>query len=217
MVASDTGRMGIIRRARESVTPTRVRYSDVRKDIRAHLTDATRNARLIHAARQRFEQRSDDDSLSAFQRDDAAQSVDVLDAYLTMQNQLGGYAFAAAPTRQPLLSINGVDVSVRLDVLTHRAISQHDPVGGAIFRFTRADEETEMASARRREMGAFVATLVMMQAQRNIAGNRQTDFRLCLSIDVQFREVHVASRNHTQRINNLENACHFIAAMWDRI
>lgn len=215
MIATDTGRLGIIRRARESVTPVRTRYSDVRKDLRAHLADNTRNMSLIHAARERFEQRSDDMSLTNFQRDDAALSVDVLDAYARMRNQLAAYNFSSAPARQALLSLGGIGVSVNLDLLTNRSSSDTEYVGGALFRFTRADEETETATARRREMGQYAATLALMQVRQNIAGNREPDYRLCLSIDVQAQEVHVASRNHLQRSNNLESACRFIAAMWE--
>lgn len=215
MVASDTARMGIIRRARDSVTPTKIRYSDVRRDIRAHLVDPHRNSRMITSARQRFEQRSEDSSLTNFQREDATLSVDVLDAYQGMQNQLGGFVFVPAPLRQPLLLIGGVNVSVNLDALTHRSLIETETIGGGIFRFTRADEESETAAAKRREMGIYAATLVLMQVRQNLAGNRVPDYRLCLSIDVQCGEMHIAPRSHIQRTNNLENACRFIAAAWE--
>jgi hypothetical protein len=37
-----------------------------------------------------------------------------------------------------------------------------------------------------------------------------------MSIDVQHGEVFTAPDSNTRRMNDLENACRFIAALWDR-
>jgi hypothetical protein len=64
-------------------------------------------------------------------------------------------------------------------------------------------------------MGMYAATLAHLQVQQNLAGNREPHHQLCLSIDVQCREVHIAPRTSVQRAQNLENACRFIAALWE--
>jgi hypothetical protein len=38
-----------------------------------------------------------------------------------------------------------------------------------------------------------------------------------MSIDVQHGEVFTAPDSNTRRMNDLENACRFIAALWDRV
>ena len=134
-----------------------------------------------------------------------------------MQNQLGGIAFRAAPTRQAPLRMSGLEVSVNVDVLVQRNRNGAEQIGGALFRFTKADEETDNAAAKRRDMGLYAATLVHMQVSQNLAGNHQPHYQLCMSIDVQAEDIHYAPRSFAQRAQNLENACMFIAAMWDRV
>lgn len=217
MVATETGKIGIIRRAKESVTPQRVRYSDVRKTIRTFLGDNARPRAVISAARDRFEQRSDDPSLGPFSREDARLSVDVLDSLGRMQNQLGGIAFRPAPTRQVPLTLSGVEVPVNVDLLVTGNRGGVEQIGGALFRFTKADEETDSAAAKRRDMGLYASTLVHMQVAKNLAGNHAPYYQLCMSVDVQAEEIHVAPRSFAQRAQNLENACVFIQALWDRV
>jgi hypothetical protein len=215
MVASATGQMGIIRRAREAVTPPVIRYSDVRRAARVFLTDMARNNRVVVAAIEDFRQRSEDPSLTNFAREDARLSIDVLQHLLGMQNQLAGYVFSEAPRQQPSLTMSGVEVFVNLDLLVTRSQRATEQIGGALFRLTKADDETDSAASKRREMGMYAATLAHLQVRQNLAGNRQPYYQLCLSIDVQCREVHVAPRTFVQRAQNLENACRFIAALWE--
>lgn len=216
MVASETGKIGIIRRARESVTPQRVRYSDVRKAIRAHLGDNARPRSILNTARDRFEQRKDDSSLGPFAREDASLSLDVLDSLGRMQNQLGGIAFRGAPVRQGPVMLSGMEVAVNVDLLVSRSRDGVEQIGGALFRFTKADEESEGAAAKRRDMGMYAATLVHLQVAQNLAGNHVPHYQLCMSVDVQAEEIHYAPRSYAQRAQNLENACRFIRAMWDQ-
>jgi len=215
MVASETGKLGIISRARESVTPTRVRYSDVRKALKAHLSDNTRPRGILAAARDRFEQRSEDRSLGPFAREDARLSLDVLDSFDRMQNKLGGIAFRPSPLRQPPLILSGIEVAVTVDVLVTRSSRGADQIGGALFRFTKADDETDGATSKRRDMGLYAATLVHMQVGQNLAGNHTPSFQLCMAIDVQAEDIHYAPRSFAQRAENLENACLFIRRMWN--
>ena len=217
MVASETGKIGIIKRSHESVTPPRLRYSDARRTIRAFVGDPRRDKRVLHAARTTFEQRASDLSQTAFVRSDAEGCKDVIDHFLTMQNVLGGYDFVPAPQRQAKLSLGGVEVSVNVDALLHRTKGATEQIGGALFRFTKAEDESDNAAGKRREMGLYAATLALIQVQRNLKGNREPHHQLCLSVDVQCEEVHVAPKAYTTRIQNLENACRFIAAMWGRV
>lgn len=218
MVASETGKIGIIRKAKESVTPPRTRYRDARPVLRAYLSDLKRDPRSVYTARAMFEQRSEDSARSEFIRSDALNSMDVLDSILRMQNQLSGFAFESAPQRQPFLEIAGVKVSVQLDLLLTRTRGSREQIGGALFRMTRPDEdETEAAAAKRQDMGAYAATLVHMQVSENLAGNRDPYYRLCMSIDVQAEDVHIAPRTYVQRASNLTNACWFISSMWGKV
>ena len=216
MLSTEPGKLGIIRRARESVTAPRTRYRDARLAMRTYLADIQRSKATLYQARKLFEQRANDPSLKDFPREDAKLSIDVIDALLRMDNQLSGFEFAAAPQAQKKLVLAGVDVSVNVDLLTLRTKGQQEQIGGALFRLTKADEETDAATAKRREIGSYAATLVQMQVGANLAGNRQPNHALCMSIDVQCEEVHFAPKTFAQKAQNLEAACQFISAMWDK-
>jgi hypothetical protein len=217
MVATDTGKLGIIRRARESGTPPRARYSDVRKALRAALCDPAGERQVLASARTALEQRAVDRSVSTFMRDDAEKSLEVLDSYAVMRNQIAGFDYVPAPRSQATLNLSGVAISVYCDVLIHRTHREEEQVGGVLFRLTKPeDDETERAADKRRDMGLYAATLVHMHVAANLAGDRNPHFGLCWSVDVQNQELHVTPRTYVSRAQNLENACRFIAAMWDR-
>lgn len=217
MVLSDTARIGILRRAKESVTPPRVRYSDARRATKAFLTSPARDQGIIYAAMDAMEQRTDDPSESAFRQDDAQKSMDALNSLMRLRNQLGGYDFVPAPARPAKLNISGVEVSVNVDVLVYGASRGVEQIGGALFRYTRSDEESDTAAARRHERGLYAATLVYMQIAQNLAGNRMPLNRLCMAVDVQSEDIHIAPRNFARRRSDIENACFVIAGIWDRL
>lgn len=64
MVATDTDKIGIIKRARESTTPVRTRYKDARTAIRTALCDPVGEKRIIAAAHNALEQKAEDYALS---------------------------------------------------------------------------------------------------------------------------------------------------------
>lgn len=216
MVSGDTGRIGIIRRARDSTTPPRTRYKDARTAFKAALIEPTREKSILSSARAALEQKSVDPAGTSFTRDDADKSVDAIDAFQGMRNQLAGYDYVQAPKSQRPLILAGVEVSVYCDLLIHREQKGVEQIGALLFRLTQPEEdETEKASDKRRDMGLYAATLVQMQVSANLAGNRTSLHSLCWSVDVQNSEVYVAPRTFLTRAKAIENACRFIKAMWN--
>lgn len=142
-------------------------------------------------------------------------SVDVLASLARMENKIGGSRFVAAPVRQPPLVLNGVSVSVQLNVLALRERDGAAEVGGVLFRMTKADEETESAASKRKEIGAYSATLALMQIQSCAGADQKAHHQLCASFDIQYEDVHVAPRTYVSKARDLESACRFIAAVWD--
>lgn len=218
MIATDVGRKGIIKRAREVNDAAAVRYSDARKAIRAALADSVSDKKIVNAARESFEQKTADASLTSWVRDDAAKSIDVMDSFLLMRNQLIGFNFTAPPNQQSILQIAGVAVSVNCDVLIHGDIKNVPSRGAALFRLTKPDEEeTSAAKSKRHEMGANAATLVLMYLQSSSQSDAPISNELCWSLDIQAGDIIRAPKNYTNRKANMETACEFIAAMWDKV
>lgn len=217
MVSSDTARIGILRRAKNPISPPIIRYRDVRNAITSYLTDATRNLNHIVTAEQMFQQRIDDPSISPLLRNDALLSIEVLHSLQAMRNQLGGFDFHSAPRDQSKLNISGVEVSVRADLLVYGTSRNEHQIGAAILRMTVDDAATETAREKRRNTGLFVATLARMHVDQNIQSERTLVNRLCLSIDIQHGEAFTAPNANTRRMNDLESACSMIAAIWPTI
>jgi hypothetical protein len=161
-----------------------------------------------------LQQRHVDPSTSPLLREDASLSIQVLHATQQMQNQLGAYDFHPAPRDQEKLNIAGVEVSVRADLLVHGSSRTAEQIGSAMLRMTMDDADNDAARERRRNMGLYVATLARLHTEQNISSNREPANRLCLSIDIQHGEVFVAPNANSRRVNDIENVCRMITAIW---
>ena len=162
-----------------------------------------------------FEQRMSDPSFSALMQDDARNSIEVIHGIQRMQNQLGQFAFRKAPERQLKLVIEGLEISIRADLLVSGTNRKgNDLIGAAVLRMTQSGETTESALSKRREMGLYVATLANAHVEQNLAGNSLPNNGLCMSIDVQQGEAFTAPNSITRRMNDLTNACRFVVALW---
>ena len=214
MVAGETGRIGIIRRSREAKPAITARYDKVREDIRAYLCDRSRTGRTLVTLRNKYEAMAENPALGNWAREDARLSVDILASLARMENKIGGSAFLPTPAKQVPLVMSGVTVSVYLNALMTRERAGVTEVGGVLFRLTKADEETENAAAKRREIGSYAATLAWMQIQARHTDAGQPHHQLCASFDIQCEDVHLAPRSYVTKAKELENGCRFIAAMW---
>ena len=217
MESSETARIGIIQRALEQPAYTVIRYRDARDAIRAFLADPARNIKPLVIAEQALSHRSGDQSGSALRQEDARLSIEVLHAMQGMQNSVAPYSFTLAPARQKKLWIAGVEVSVHADLMVQGLGRDADKVGAAMLRMTKDDASSSIAKERRKRMGLYVATLVSMHVGHNISTTRQLSNKLCMSIDVQHGQVFTAPPSNTRRVNDLTNACRFIASLWGRV
>ncbi len=216
MVSSDTARFGIVRRAKTPPTVIVTRYKYARPPLCRYLADPNRNVGVLSEAEENMRQRATDTALSSLAQDDARQTIEVLHAIQRMRNVLGGHDFHAAPATQDKLTLAGVEISVRADLLVHGNAQRQEAFGAAMFRLTQDDASTESARSQRREMGLYVATLLRSHAAQNLASDRVLANRLCMSIDIQHGEVFHAPDAISRRSNNLESACRMIAAIWDQ-
>lgn len=208
--------MGIIRRAKTPPAAPIIRYRDVRPVVTAYLADPLRTVNHIVAAEAMFDQRASDPAESPLRQDDARQSIEVLHALQQMQNSLGAFDFHAAPPDQPKINLAGVEVSIRAELLVHGvARGGAHQIGGAVLRLTQDVGDSDAARDKRREMGLYVATMASRHIGDHFAGTRTVSNRLCMSIDVQHGEVFIAPPAVTRRMADMENACRFIAAMWE--
>jgi hypothetical protein len=215
MLASETGKLGIIRNSIRSTTAARVRYKHAKTCIKDFLSSGNRDMAPVHAKIADLQMIADDDRATPFAREDSRYSIDALNSFMGLQNQIPSYEYVQVPARgQPHLSIHGVDVSVNLDLLAYRTYRGREQVGGVICRFTKSDSDTTAAISKREDMGRYVAALAHIRASQS-AGNRDPYRGLSMSVDVQFGQAIQCPASYTQRVQNIENACRFIFAMWN--
>lgn len=220
MVSTDTTRMSIIQRAKKPKAYVVTRYRDARDAVCAYLAelDPKKARGILAAAEGKLQQKSIDSSETALHREDAQLSLEVINSVQAMQNSLAPYRFLPAPQSPQKLVIKGVEVSVRSDLLVHGSTKGIDQIGAAVLRMTKDDTTTPRAKQKRKDMGLYVATLVLMHVQANLSGHgRQPANRLCMSIDIQHGEVFVAPTANKMRMRNIENACMFIRALWSMV
>lgn len=214
MVSSDTARMTIIKRSKYPQKPPMMRYSRIREPIQKYLSDPSRDVNLLISCEEMLDQLANDSSQKQLVREDAKLSIEVIHALQGMGNKLAPLNFLRAPQNQKKLILSGVTVSVRADLIVHGKSKGEEQYGVALLRMTQDDASTEAAKSKRRDMGLYVAAIASLHAAENIQSNRISANRLSMSIDVQHGEVFQAKSSNTMRINNLENACAMIAAMW---
>lgn len=217
MLSSETAKMGIVRRAKYPPTSPIIRYRDVRPVVCSYLSDPMRRVNRLSDAEEMFRQRGADTSQSSLVRDDARASIEVLSAVQRMTNQLAGYEFSPAPATQSKLTIAGVEVSAKADLLVKAVVRGRDVHGAGILRLTQDDATTEGARTKRRDVGLYVATVARMHADQNLAFSGEVGNRACMSIDVQHGECFLAPDATSRRMADIENACRFIAAIWDSV
>lgn len=217
MVSSETAKLGIIKRAKNPQTPPIIRYKDVRPVVCSFLADDHRSPKILTEAEEAFVQKKDDATLSDLRQDDARNSIAVIHALQGMGNRLSAYTFRLAPHSQPKLTIAGVEVSVRADLLVRMPVKGVDHAGAAMLRMTQDDAATDAAKAKRKDMGTYVATMVRKHIDQNLAPNMPISNRLCLSLDIQHGEVFPAPDANARRMNDIDAACRFINAVWDSI
>ena len=82
------------------------------------------------------------------------------------------------------------------------------------FGLTQDDATTDAAKLKRKNMGLYVATLLRLHVDQNLAGNRKPASRLCVAIDVQHGEAFVAPKAMAQRTKDITGACQMISALW---
>ena len=218
MVASATAQHGIIRRACEPKDYVVTRYRDARGAISSYLADPAHKTTPLDVAEKMLAQRAGDPATGASRRDDAKHSIEAIHAIPAMLGQLAQFNFTVAPKTQKKLVISGVQVSVYPDLyILGIGKSQHQ-VGAAVLRMTKDGTTTPMAQQRRRDMGLYVATLIMMHmGANNTYKTRLPAAKLCVAIDVQHGKVFPAPKNYKSRINNLRSACTTIAALWNQV
>lgn len=150
---------------------------------------------------------------SSFAQNDAALSAEAIKAFRLMgvSNKLPYLTFTTSTQNLPKLSISGVDVSIRLDLITRN--NGKGTVGGAILQTSKA----VASKSWRDDHSKVVASLVWMVSNKHLSGLGKIERKQCLSIDVFGGHLVSAPTSYKRKLNDVEASCSEIAALWDSI
>lgn len=211
-LASPTRRQAIIRNAKFSPTFLVIRYSAAKSAICDYLDDDTRSPRILASAEHEQIELSKSGG-TAHAMNDAALSAEAINSFRQMisPNFLKGITFTRNTNNLPKLDISGVDVSVNLDLVSHRTAK--GLVGGVMLQTSKA----VASKGWREDHSKCVASLVWMLSNKHLNALGKVDRKLCLSIDV-FAGKTTPAPNHYKRIlSNIEASCAEIAMFWPHI
>jgi hypothetical protein len=111
---------------------------------------------------------------------------------------------------QPRLSIGGLEVSVRPEILLGGTDRQGEPIAGALkLYFSKTNPLTQ-------DSAAYIATAVHAFVEAHMQP-AHADPRHCRVIDVFGRKVFTAPRASARRRNDLAAACEEIARAWELV
>lgn len=212
VLASPTRRQAILRNAKYAPTFLVIRYSAARSAICRYLSDDARPiGPLITAENEQMQLAAA--AGSSFQQNDAALCAEAIKTFrgISIQNQIPFVTFTPNTQDLPKLAINGVDVSIRLDLIARN--SGKELVGGAIIQTSKA----VASKSWRDDHSKIVASLVWMLSSAHLGAFGTIDRKLCMSIDVFGGEFISAPTNYKRKLNDVNASCAEIAALWSSI
>ncbi len=119
-----------------------------------------------------------------------------------------GTLVASVPTTEPTWTVEGVEVSFSPDLLISGTIGRKGvPATGAVKLYLRKDPTT---------VGPMLAALIYFHRSQ-IVGDNLAEPGLCGIVDIQAGIVHTATGNYQRLVNQVQQACQVIAAVWPGI
>jgi hypothetical protein len=201
----------------------RVRYKESREAISRSLASNRRDASIIQDKITYLQGIIDESSRGRRATDfiisDSRLSIEALRAFLGGVNRFNfdGFTFTLGNRRPPRLVLEAVEISVRPDVVITAVNRNQDQLVGGLLSYFSKDADREDRQAVRQEMGLTAATLIHEYASQHLTAQGEPTKRLCLSLDVFGRNVHVAPTSSVRRMENIRAACRSIASRWPSI
>jgi hypothetical protein len=210
MVASASRRRGLVRDQKRPRDFVVARYTDAYAAIREFLSNGGTDLSILERAASRLESAS---STSEWQEQDRQLSLEALEAFLDLTDSLdlGGFKAVAADPDPPQLSIAGVSVSVRPEIVLQGARPDGSSAAGAIKLCI--SKNSPLGS----DAGLYVATTVHQYLTDCLRPGGFPEPHACMVIDIFAREIHIAPRSFKRRRADIEAACEEISRAWPAV
>lgn len=148
------------------------------------------------------------ESQTEWERDNVQLNIDLLQRLLDLPDllEIEQYDAVATGDRTQSIALEGVEVSVRPELLLRRVVRGQRTLGALKFYLPKTFPLNE-------ESGAFLAALVHLYLEQSFPGENP-DNRHCFVMDVPSGVIYNAPRSVIRRRAELAAACEEIAARW---
>lgn len=214
--ATPPRRKSIIREAKYPKTSVIARYSGARDGLTSYLCDAGRSPATLAKAIEKIKEREAKFSATDWTKQDCNLSIEAIQSFQKAYNSLGLAKIdcKSVVTKQPKLSIEGVDVSVALDATTRRrGKAGQECVGGLILLFAKSDASTKSREARCKTS----AVLAALFAEQHLQYLGEPDAKICFALDVFGGRIFAAPSMYPTKLEHMKASCEEVALRWPTI
>jgi len=148
-----------------------------------------------------------------FQEQDRDLSIEALESFLDMADSLNwnDLSVTRGESNPPQLTVAGVNISVRPELVLRGRNRQGDPAVGPLKLYLSKTHPLT------REAGEYIGVILQQFASEHLTEYGACDYRLCQTLDVFSRNIFLAPRTYRRRQDNIEAACQEIARAWSLI
>jgi hypothetical protein len=214
--ATPPRRKSIIREAKYPKTSVVARYNGAREGLTGYLCDAGRSPAALAQAIIKLQDKEAKFSATDWTKQDCNLSIEAIQTFQKSYNSLGLSKIDCKPvvTKQPKLSISGVDVSVSLDATTRRVgKSGGECVGGLILLFAKSDASSKSREARCRTS----AILAAIFTEQHLAYLGEPDAKISFALDVFGGRIFAAPSMYPTKLEHMKASCEEVALRWPTI
>lgn len=204
-------RRSIIKDQKLGNPPAQPRYRKALAPIRDVLADSSFDPEPAHAA---IESLRTEPPGTDWVNDDNSKTADALEHFLNITDQfpLTGFTYCPGTHQARKLTLGGVEISVRPDIILTGRYGGREIVGGIKFHYT-VDENKALGD----QGGKYVATLVRQWLAEHGPQERHPHQNFCYSVDVFQEQVVAAPAAYDRLYQQMQAACEEIALRWDAI
>ncbi len=185
------------------------RYNEAQEAITKYLVGGKLDdGRLISE----IERLNNAPSATQWESDRKRLAAEAMQSFLEIADSidLKGLSSASGGNDQPRLSIGGLELSIRPEVLLSGSDRQGRPTAGALkLYFSKTNPLTE-------DSAAYIATALHAFVEAHMQP-AHAEARNCRVIDVFGQKVYTAPRASARRRNDLAAACEEIARAWEQV
>jgi hypothetical protein len=207
-----------VRDAKYAPVIKRSYHEPSRDAIREFLGSKIRDWRGIIDLKTRLTARADRADIHPKTREVALNNIAALEAFERGYNafKLGGLKLTVPVGRQPQTPIEGVRVSINLDLLVHGVGPKQTPlIGGILLHMPKAAEiKTAAAQNRYDTFARHGAAFVHLHCSKHLAFIGSASFKHCFWMDVQRQMIHAAQRDYKTLLSDTEAGCRAIVRAW---